>query len=303
MLEHAPRACMHTCIRPTHACALCCVRAHQIMSSSGSMRTFLAEREIARHELTNRLYALPAYFAARSYAEAKLHAAFATLFGCLTYPLVGFGATWGQLGCFLAVVVLVTLTAESYVVLVGALMPDDKAAAVVGPLFLALFMVSGRRASARLPSRLRSPPLAFSRLPSPSLPFAHLRSPSLSLSQVSGGLFVNVGSVPWLFQQLNALNPFVYAFDALAQNELAGLALTCEHHELIGPPPPAGPLRLLGGEWPERRCPITNGDEVLARMGLGARSRGHDCLALVAMVVAYRAAAFLALRARFRTRV
>jgi hypothetical protein len=55
-----------------------------------------------------------------------------------------------------------------YVVMVGALMPDDKSAAVVGPLFLALMMATG-------------------------------------------GLFVNSGSVPPLFQAFNKLNIFTCA--------------------------------------------------------------------------------------------
>ena len=117
--------------------------ATQIMSASGSIRTFVAERDIAGHELKARLYRLPAYFVARSLAEAVLHFAFALLFGLLTYYLVGLAPTLGQLSTFLGVVALVTLCAESIVVLVGAMMPDDKSAAVVGPVFLALFMVRG----------------------------------------------------------------------------------------------------------------------------------------------------------------
>ena len=56
-----------------------------LRSASGSIRTFVAERDIAAHELRARLYRLPAYFAARSLAEATLHFGFALLFGLLTY--------------------------------------------------------------------------------------------------------------------------------------------------------------------------------------------------------------------------
>ena len=55
-----------------------------LRSASGSIRTFVAERDIAAHELRADLYRLPAYFAARSLAEATLHLGFALLFGLLT---------------------------------------------------------------------------------------------------------------------------------------------------------------------------------------------------------------------------
>jgi hypothetical protein len=57
------------------------------------------------------------------------------------YALVGLAPTAEQLGVFLTIVALVTLCAESIVVLVGAAMPDERSAAVVGPVVLALFMV------------------------------------------------------------------------------------------------------------------------------------------------------------------
>ena len=137
------------------------------------MRTFLVERDIAQHELAAALYPLPAYFVARSLAESiwqvrrlppspahhllvcthltvarslaglAWQLAGSALFGVLTYALVGFAPTIPQLVFFVGTICLVTLCAESYVVLVGALMPDDKSAAVVSPLVLALFMVSG----------------------------------------------------------------------------------------------------------------------------------------------------------------
>lgn len=64
-------------------------------------------------------------------------------FGGLAYGLLGFAASLPQLAVFLGAVLLVTLVAESYVVLVGAVMPDERSASVVSPLVLALLMVSG----------------------------------------------------------------------------------------------------------------------------------------------------------------
>ena len=119
------------------------VLTNQIMSSSGSLRTFISEREIAKHEISAGLYGLPAYFISRSLAESVWQALMGSLFAVLTYELVGFAPTLPQFGFFVLCVALVTLCAESYAVLIGAVMPDDKSAAVVGPLVLALFMVSG----------------------------------------------------------------------------------------------------------------------------------------------------------------
>lgn len=161
----------------------------QVMSSSASMRTFLAERAIAQHEaralraLSARLASLHAprllrtrprcsqrrvspppsepsrnlplrearsalwaplpYFLARSAAETLLQATAAAAFGAACYCLVGLAPTAAQFSFFLALVTLATLVAESYVVMVGTLLSDEKAAALVAPLLLALMMASG----------------------------------------------------------------------------------------------------------------------------------------------------------------
>ena len=168
----------------------------QVMSSSASMRTFLAERAIAQHEaralraLSAHLASLHAprllrtrprcsqrrvspppsersrnlplcearsalwaplpYFLARSAAETLLQATAAAAFGAACYCLVGLAPTAAQFSFFLALVTLATLVAESYVVMVGTLLSDEKAAALVAPLLLALMMASGD-ASPRLP--------------------------------------------------------------------------------------------------------------------------------------------------------
>jgi hypothetical protein len=147
------------------------------------------------------------------------------------------------------------------IVFIGSIMPDDKSASVVSPIFLALFMVSG-------------------------------------------GLFVRAADVPPLFQVLNSANPFVFAFSALMQNEMGGLEFTCEPHELVGPPPPSGLAQKLGatlvaGAWPTQRCPIHSGEQVIEQMALGQWSVAQNGAALLAMIVAYRLAAFGALRRRF----
>ena len=224
--------------------ALYFVLTNQIMSSSGSMRTFLVEREIARHELDAGLYTLPAYFLARSLAESVWQLAAGALFATLTYYLVGFAPTAEQFLVFVLVVTLVTLCAESYVVLVGAAMPDEKSAAVVSPLVLALFMVSG-------------------------------------------GLFVNAAKLPALFRGLNRINMFSYAFSALLQNEMTGLELSCEEHELVG------------SRRSARQCPIESGEQVVERMAMGERTIEENVIALLAIFGVFRLLAFLVLRRRF----
>ena len=115
----------------------------QVMASSGSIRTFIAEREIVGHEVRSGLYDLRAYYAARSLAESLVQLGFAALFGVLSYASIGLAPTAHQLATFLAVLCLVTLGAESWVVMVGAAMPDDRSAGVVSPVGLSLFLASG----------------------------------------------------------------------------------------------------------------------------------------------------------------
>ena len=68
---------------------------------------------------------------------------FALLFGVLCYGAIGLAPTAAQLAVFLATLSLVTLGAESWVVMIGAAMPDDRSAGVVSPVGLSLFLASG----------------------------------------------------------------------------------------------------------------------------------------------------------------
>ena len=240
--------------------ALYFVLTNQIMSSSASLRAFLAERTVIEHERRANLYSLRAYFLARSAAEGLCQLTGALLFGLLAYWLVGLAPTPVQLGLFLVVISLVTLVAESYVVLVGAAMPDERSAAVVSPVVLALLMVCG-------------------------------------------GLFVNAASLPPLFVLLNKVNVFTHGFSALMRNEMAGLALHCEPSELVGLPPPANlvqKLASLGVAWPEQRCPIEKGEQVLEQMALSA-SISSSVAALLLLLLAYRLLAYIALSRRLRS--
>ena len=118
------------------------------------------------------------------------------------------------------------------------------------------------------------------------------------------GLFVNAASVPPLFHALNRLSMFSYGFSALLQNEMRGLRLVCEPHELVGPPPPRtlaqkAVAAAVGDAWPAQVCPIESGEHVVERMAMGGLTPEQNVLALVVLLVAFRMLAYLALRRRF----
>ena len=132
------------------------------------MRTFMAERLLAEHELRSRMYQLLPYFLARSCAESYLQVQitdyrlqmtksylqvrrprndaqrgadppplqgfFALIFATLARVCVGLAPSLAQLVPYLLIVCVVTLVAESYVIFIGCVMPDEKSAAVVSPV-------------------------------------------------------------------------------------------------------------------------------------------------------------------------
>ena len=221
------------------------VLTNQIMSSSASIRTFIAEREVVAHERRAGLFSTGAYFLARSAAESVLQLLCSLAFAALAYALVGFARSYAQAFLFLAIVGAVTLVAESYVVMVGCLMPDERSASVVSPLVLALLMVSG-------------------------------------------GLFISPASLPPAFALLAKANLFTYGFAALVANEFAGLALTCEAHEMVG-------------RGREQRCPVESGEQVIAQMQINALSPAENLGALLLLLLLFRLLGFAALHRRLRS--
>ena len=92
---------------------------------------------------------------------------------------------------------------------------------------------------------------------------------------------------------------------ALLQNEMGGLVLRCEAHELVGPPPPSTVeqklvARLVGSAWPPQQCPVETGEQVVERMAMGERSMEENVVALLLILVVFRLLAFVVLRRRFR---
>lgn len=80
----------------------------------------------------------------------------------------------------------------------------------------------------------------------------------------------------------------MYGFSALLQNEMHGLKLSCDASELVGPG--------------RGVCPVSIGDEVVTRMGMDTRSKYANIGCLLALIGAFRALAYLALRRRYSYR-
>ena len=105
---------------------------------------------------------------------------------------------------YLLTVCLVTLVAESYVICIGCVMPDEKSAAVVAPVRAILHDTSAIQPHEH---PMLSAFISHRRL---SLSLSH--QVILALMMASGGFFVNAASVPALFRAINLVNPFKYAF-------------------------------------------------------------------------------------------
>ena len=232
------------------------------------MRIFLAERAIVAHERRGGLYTLPAYFCARSLAESALQLLFALLFALITYGLIGLASTAAQLGTFLLVVTLVTLVAESYIVLVGSVMPDEKSAAVVSPIFLALFLVTGG-----FFLNAQSVPLLFRLL-------NHANMFQYAFAAVLTNEFSGLTLTCTPSELVGPPPP-----SSLSERAMRAL------------------LNLGGGpdRWPAQRCPIEHGEQVLESMSLSERSPLYNAALLLLLLLAYRLLAYLALRRRFRS--
>ena len=104
---------------------------------------FLEERELFLRERLAGAYRTSAYFWSRSLAETPLHVAFALLFGLIGYGMLGLQATPAHVATYALVLVLITLAAESHIVLVGAVARDDRTAALLAPLVSGLMSLLG----------------------------------------------------------------------------------------------------------------------------------------------------------------
>ena len=148
--------------------ALYYVLINQTFTSLGSVGAFFEQREIFAHERQGSTYSTAAYFLAKVGNESVPHkdlvpqqlkvapcflvkwaaelppqVFFATLFSAISYWMVGLQANFHKFLVYTAVVVLTTTVAESYAVCVGTAFKDQKAALVVAPVALSLFLLFG----------------------------------------------------------------------------------------------------------------------------------------------------------------
>lgn len=123
--------------------ALYFVLTTQIFSAQASMRMFLEERDLFLRERSAGAYRTSAYFWSKSIADTPLQLLFALMFSLLGYFLVGLQMTVSHVSVYCLSIILTTLAAESYVVMIGAIVPDDKLAAVLGPVAFGLMSLFG----------------------------------------------------------------------------------------------------------------------------------------------------------------
>ena len=119
------------------------VLTNQAFSAQASLRVFLEERAVFEHERRRGAYRAWEYFVSKSCAALPVQLGGALVFVALSYWLSACAATRRGRGARAAAVALATLVAESHVLLVGAAVPNERAAAVLCPITLALQLLFG----------------------------------------------------------------------------------------------------------------------------------------------------------------
>lgn len=123
--------------------ALYFVLTSQIFSAQASLRVFLEERDLFLRERIAGAYRTSAYFWSKSLADTPLQILFGLIFSLVGYYFVGLQTTLSHVVTYCATIVITTLAAESYVVMIGAWVPDDRTAAIIGPVAFALMSLFG----------------------------------------------------------------------------------------------------------------------------------------------------------------
>jgi ATP-binding cassette subfamily G (WHITE) protein 2 len=99
------------------------------------------------------------------------------------------------------------------------------------------------------------------------------------LGRLFGGWFLQPNLLPTKFVWIDALSFVKYAYVGIALNELQGLELHCDPHELDN-----------------GVCHITNGDQIIAAKGFNKYTVSTCCCGLIAIFLASRFVAYLGLR-------
>ena len=83
------------------------------------MRVFLEERDLFLRERIAGAYRTSAYFWSKSIADTPLQLLFALIFSLMSYYFVGLQMSIGHVLKYCLTIVLTTLAAESYVIMIG----------------------------------------------------------------------------------------------------------------------------------------------------------------------------------------
>eukprot|EP00026_Physarum_polycephalum_P005293 Phypoly_transcript_05325.p1 GENE.Phypoly_transcript_05325~~Phypoly_transcript_05325.p1 ORF type:complete len:643 (+),score=84.35 Phypoly_transcript_05325:233-1930(+) len=103
---------------------------------------------------------------------------------------------------------------------------------------------------------------------------------TLEVSRLFGGFFLSPANLPHYFVWLDALSYAKYTYVGISLNELHGLAITCTPAQLNA----------------KGVCPISSGEQTIESLGLDKYTMHQCALILVAMIIFFRAAAYLAIR-------
>lgn len=103
---------------------------------------------------------------------------------------------------------------------------------------------------------------------------------ALEVARLFGGFFLSPANLPHYFSWLDALSYAKYTYVGISLNELSGLVLTCTPAQ-----------RNAQGQ-----CPIAKGEQTIAALGLDKFTIHMCALVLVAMIIFFRAGAYLAIR-------
>lgn len=103
---------------------------------------------------------------------------------------------------------------------------------------------------------------------------------ALEVARLYGGFFLSPANLPDYFVWLDALSYAKYTYVGISLNELHGLVLTCTDAQ-----------RNAAGN-----CPIPDGETTIKTLGLDSFSIHQCALILLAMIIFFRAGAYLAIR-------
>lgn len=109
----------------------------------GVLFVYPLERAVVLRERASGTYRVTSYLVARMAADIPRDCMFALLFSCITYWMVGLGASAGQFFFFVLVVILCVFIAEGLTYCISTITPDPQTSAAIVPVFMILSMLFG----------------------------------------------------------------------------------------------------------------------------------------------------------------